>query len=872
MKKILSIILVLTMIASLFVNTGVVFATDSTTVATIGEVEYTTLADAVAAATAGQTVKLVNDTEITTTIVIDKKITLNLGTSTITATGCHALTVRAGGNITINADAVNPGGITSNKNAIYAAHSDSAGAKTIVINGGVYKGSCTFNPYGSSGAKAQPLSVTINGGHFKNGITVYRCYYFTANGGTFDGSFMIGAHSTCKTYFKGGLYKSKPTAQADKVFVQGVWYKEGAYNRLAANYDACEAIIGTNYYRYLSDALTAADGVVDVLKDLEVQTPAQIALGKTVNLNLNNYAVTGTVAELAGTLSVAGTLADGAVVAAEGYEIESQTADGVTTYNAVVPGENAQAKLDGVYYVNANDAIKAAGNGSVVELYGAATQAKTLAGDTTLTIIYGENASYDDSLITAAKGFKIERNPADGGTTVTYKAVFDVTQYEAEVDGTYYLTISQAFAAVDGTEGKTVTVLKDISSGGYIVNRGASFTLDLNGHTVKLSSSGGSAGKAFQFTVTDTTAEGNGVFSPSSLSSGKIVSIEGGSVITKSDITTKCEEGYASIKQEDGTYKVTAVVASVDGVYYETLAEAWAALQDGSVLKLCQDITTSDIYTLTADKNITLDLNGKTITATDNKASGNYELFYNYGGITVTGNGTITLTAETDRAWNASSSIFHNRGGVLVIENGTFIHNGGTSMAYVIDNSGNSFGDATTTVKDGTLTSAYITIRNRMDTYGENGGGNGIPTLNIEGGSLSGKYAVWGQVSSNGAKGAINITGGTFTAAEGRAAVLVDTDANPTGEINTAISGGTFSSDVSEFCAEGFTCEQNADGTYGIIVDETVWVTKGASIKNLNPKVDGKILIMLLVGIDSLDYKAGGFEVSVDGSPVRKID
>jgi len=344
------------------------------------------------------------------------------------------------------------------------------------------------------------------------------------------------------------------------------------------------------------------------------------------------------------------------------------------------------------------------------------------------------------------------------------------------------------------------------------------------------------------------------------------VSIAAAAIKTGEVTSKNVPEGY-EVKNENGVYGVGEVtcVATVDDVEYADLQAAFNAA-DGKTVVLMDNITTNGTITIPADVVVTLDMNGKTITANDDRVTGNYELFYNYGSLTVIGNGTINLTATTDRDWNASSSIFHNRGGVLVIENGTFVHNGGTDMAYVIDNSGNSYGDATTTVKDGTLSTTYIAIRNRMDTYGANGGGNGVATVNIEGGNLSGKYAIWGQVSSAGVKGAINITGGTFTAAEGRAAVLVDEDA--TSDINTAISGGTFSSDVSDYCVDGFTCEQNADGTYGVVeVEYDTWDTKGGFIKGL-PDEQNSITMLLVVGIQGRSYAEAGFEVTVGDTVV----
>ena len=235
----------------------------------------------------------------------------------------------------------------------------------------------------------------------------------------------------------------------------------------------------------------------------------------------------------------------------------------------------------------------------------------------------------------------------------------------------------------------------------------------------------------------------------------------------------------------------TDAVAKVDGAVYFSLAEAIAAAQNGDTVTLLADLVIdSETYTIPDGVSITLDMNGKKITATDNKAANvSYELFYIYGGLTVTGNGTIELTSTSnDTAWAKSSTIFHNRGGVLTVVNGTFKHNGGTNMAYVIDNSANSYGDAVTTVTGGTLTSTYIAIRNRMESVGANGGGNGIATLNVKGGTISGtSRAIWAQASSSTeaapATGAINISGGDIG--------LIDTARNATAQCMTTISGGT---------------------------------------------------------------------------------
>ena len=271
-------------------------------------------------------------------------------------------------------------------------------------------------------------------------------------------------------------------------------------------------------------------------------------------------------------------------------------------------------------------------------------------------------------------------------------------------------------------------------------------------------------------------------------------------------------------------------VAMIGENKYASLADAFAAAKDGDTIILQSDIETDATYTVADGIAITLNMNGKTITATDKAgAKTNYELFYIRGEMTVIGNGTITLTATTDRNWDALSAIFHNRGGVLTIENGTFTHLGGSDMAYVVDNSGNSYGDAVLTINGGELKSSYIGIRNRMDTYKANGGGNGIPTIYVNGGSIEGYIAIWGQASSAGGKGEVYISNGTListgvSSSSGIAFGALYFDTDETATMITEITGGTFSSDVSAYCVDGYACMANEDGTYGVVAHEHNYV------------------------------------------------
>ena len=256
-------------------------------------------------------------------------------------------------------------------------------------------------------------------------------------------------------------------------------------------------------------------------------------------------------------------------------------------------------------------------------------------------------------------------------------------------------------------------------------------------------------------------------------------------------------------------------VAKIGDKYYATLADAFAAAQNGDTITLLSDIAVdTETYTIAEGKKITLDMNSKNINVTDN-ASANYELFYIYGEMIVTGNGTIELTATNNRTWNAMSVIFHNRGGVLTIENGTFTHCGGTDMAYVVDNSGNYYGDATTNINGGTLTSTYTAIRNRMEQNTHGASGKAI--LNVTGGTINGTTsAIWAQAASTStvapATGEINISGGEIG--------IINTARSEGAVSMTTITGGTvagFKGESGELTVNGGTIDEItilfADGT-----------------------------------------------------------
>jgi hypothetical protein len=310
-----------------------------------------------------------------------------------------------------------------------------------------------------------------------------------------------------------------------------------------------------------------------------------------------------------------------------------------------------------------------------------------------------------------------------------------------------------------------------------------------------------------------------------------------------------------------------AQVAKIGETSFATLSEAIAAATAGQTITLVANFSVdTETYTIGAGKSVVLDMNGKTITVTDNKqgtsSAANYELFYIVdGNLTVTGDGTINLTSTHNRAWNAMSAIFHNRGGVLTIENGTFKNLGGTDMAYVVDNSGNHYGDATTNIYDGTLYSTYTAIRNRMEQNEH--GASGKVYLNIYGGNINGgTSAVWAQAASTSttapATGEINISGGQVglvntarsAGAESMTTITGGTVAGFKGEVGElTVNGGAITGDVTILTSEGEVADY-------VIDEDGAYVEKSAAIAMVGAKeftdinaafeaADGKVVTIL---------------------------
>ena len=231
-----------------------------------------------------------------------------------------------------------------------------------------------------------------------------------------------------------------------------------------------------------------------------------------------------------------------------------------------------------------------------------------------------------------------------------------------------------------------------------------------------------------------------------------------GGTFNKSISEEYCADGFIPTKNADGTYGVKEghYVAQIGDKKYETLDKAISLAAKGKTITLLTDVEQNS--QLTIGKDITLDLNGKTIKNTvdiwGDKANAILSIA-NGAKVTITGDGTIDAKENDCYTINVKK-------GDLTIENGTFY--GNVSVVQVEE--------GTLSVKGGTFD-----LHQKWD-------GSSKYLFNC----IDDAYA------SGSAK--VAISGGTF--------VGFDPSVSPEGE-------GT------SYLAPGYAPTDNGDGTYGVV-------------------------------------------------------
>ena len=274
-------------------------------------------------------------------------------------------------------------------------------------------------------------------------------------------------------------------------------------------------------------------------------------------------------------------------------------------------------------------------------------------------------------------------------------------------------------------------------------------------------------------------------------------------------------------------------VAKIDGTGYATLQAAVDAATTGQTIVLKDNVTLTASLIVAGDKTVTLDLNSYKITAAMNGP----HMICNAGNLTITdssenktgeiakigaetnfgyvieNHGTMTL----DRCKISSTSVKSS-----AIENGWYTaseNTAGTSCIMTIQNaevvSVNAAGGLYTVKNDDY---GVMVINGGVFTNGVAGAGAVLNwnDLTINGGTFTGASAVrtLKSGSSDFEIGKSQIKNGTFNG-------IIDTLDNYNTGITIAVTGGTFSTDVTEYLAEGKILQKNGD-TYTAVTNSGI--------------------------------------------------
>ncbi|MBR5780458.1 MAG: T9SS type A sorting domain-containing protein [Bacteroidales bacterium] len=418
----------LTMLTLLFVamgSSGKLFA-QTVNVAKVGNTEYATIDEAIAAWTNGNTLTLLADVTLSKTIELSsiEHHILDLGTYTMTAaSGKDAIQIVNNGRtsasyaLDIKADATNPGGIKASGKAVVKTTGKSGVKDRPIIRfyNGVFTGTNVVYHSGSNGTNCPQF--WFYGGEF-NGTVYANRALFQFYGGTFNGSLQISVDSSAYALIAGGKFKqlsnlSGSALNSDKFTIGSA---KGVYDR--------EVYIDNNG-NYVIAAAEPAEGIEadvaktpgtnDYLKYSKVGVEGQLPYTNVEMALKNNTSATVTV--YANEVNMAGINFKGTIVvpAESTLKIENAPAnlkvtneDGETitpnangTYSTIPP----VAKIGECPYYTLADAINYATNGQTITLINNVVLAErvTIPADKTLIIdLNGKSISMEESIIATA--------------------------------------------------------------------------------------------------------------------------------------------------------------------------------------------------------------------------------------------------------------------------------------------------------------------------------------------------------------------------------------------------------------------------------------------------------------------------------------
>lgn len=735
----------------------VIAATD--VVAKIDKASFVSLADAIAAANSGDTIKLVKDVTGSVTIPAGKDIILDLngktlsaaGTTilnngtltlkggTVTSTGYAAIAVGNNSNTTIESGVtvnsvegavitgtatgatvtINGGTFSASDNAVIAGNgSDRVGdANTITINGGIFNGSITSTGYIACGIYAPWKDIiTVNGGTFTviDGIgIVARAGQVTVNGGTFNctgtAQGKVGDKAFDMTAAQALYFDATDPAypaynsETDFIKVTGGTFNSNVKDYVASGYlakqDGANFVVGK--YSNITSGVYANDPT------------AYLAADSAAKLGTDGlYTIAAAVAKI-GTVKYQ-TLADAVTAATDGQTIKLLADVDLTEYAAnafhCFMLENKTLDLNGHTITSNNGGVVYDGNNAIIK------NGSFVAANGGSYALFVGDGSYQTVIAT---GIVLENLTCTGGINV-YDA--EATLKSCDVTGTTYYAVWADEAANVTIEGGNYT--SPSTESGYVIN---------TGNTGSVSIKGGSF-----------NAPGNvALFF-------KNVSAEGG-IFNKQPDASYVANGYAIYNNDDATYKFIVkadnAVAKIGDVSYDTLAAAFAAVKSGETINVLKNCSGDGII-VPENSNFTVDFGGHTYTVNTDKLAGStgtqtqaFQLLQN---------STLTFKNGTIVGDNANVKMLIQNYANLTLDGMTLDATQGTNnVGYVLSNNCGNVVINNSTITAKSTGVAFDTCK--YSTYA-------APTVTVNGTS-----AINGKIEVSG--GNLTLTSGNFAKA-----------------------------------------------------------------------------------------------------------
>ena len=526
-----------------------------------------------------------------------------------------------------------------------------------------------------------------------------------------------------------------------------------------------EAQIGTEYYATLADAVAAAQTGETVTMLADVTPSEQVVINKSIILDLNNKTITGTGATYR-PLKVAGNNSDIAVTIKNGtVKTENVTTkpeqaacvlvyDGadVTFENVVMNGSNY-----GVLMAGYNDYATGVSNNNITSI-----------------VVNGENTNIKavNAAIIAQGAYpniSIQINAGNVESTESI-AIYQPTKGDLTINGGTITGSTAVYVKAGNLKVNGGTIIGNGEYADYeYVESGATST----GDAIVIESCNygyyGAPTALIEGGVINSTNAAP-VASYQYENNEQVKNFISGGTFNKEIASDLIAPGFKLEENADGTYGVVVdpaygKVAKIDDTYYETLAEAIAAVKGMSgdvVIELVNDATLDynarEAYGKAETTSLTINGNGKTLTLNQKDSDWSSFGLANAAAKVVFNNMTIEKTGygDTSGAWNTHAIIFSSEVEMtnVTVNNSMAVQNGATLTNVTINEANGYYG---------------LWINGNGQTVTMNGG-----SINATNGGRGIKIA--DQYIDAPALVTLSVTGTTFNTAK-KAAVLVSSTA-----------------------------------------------------------------------------------------------